>query len=185
MPDRLARYGLTEDRLLELFNVLERFTEDRYGIRVSVRDVPAPFTGDLNGAEIHIDYEENPESALFILAHLFGHTVQWNLSERARVIGEFTAATPTPELLAELEAYEVEACRYSLQLFHEAGITELDQWVSDFAACDFKYLRHVYTTGERVPFRTFWEHDQPRLTPLAVPPFEPANWSVRWSGTVV
>ena len=48
-------------------------------------------------------------------------------------------------LMARLIAYEKEACEYSLQLFHEAGITHLDQWLADYAACDL--LLDFYRTG--------------------------------------
>lgn len=73
---------------------------------------------------------------------LFSNCEQWNLSERAREIGSIVQDNPTPELLDELEEYERVACRYSLTLFHDCGIHDLDQWLADFAACDFAYLRH-------------------------------------------
>jgi hypothetical protein len=52
--------------------------EGRYRVRVVTRDIPDPLIGDLNGSEIHIDFAVTPEQRLFLLAHLFGHTVQWN-----------------------------------------------------------------------------------------------------------
>ena len=54
---------------------VEEHIEKAYGIRVVTRDVPDPLTGDLNGAEIHIDFAVTPEQRLFLLVHLFGHTV--------------------------------------------------------------------------------------------------------------
>src|SRR4029450_524408 len=114
------------------------------------------------------------------MAHLFGHTVQWNLSEKAREIGYVVPKNPTPEALRVIEEYELEACRYSLQLFHEAGVHDLDQWLSDFAACDYAYLEHFYTMGEKAPFRTFWRDGRPLLAPLAIPAFHPTKWGSRW-----
>ncbi|MCA9682857.1 MAG: hypothetical protein KC457_11715, partial [Myxococcales bacterium] len=112
----------SDERLRQVFNVLERHVETRYGIPVLIKDVPDPFAGDLDGAEIHIDYDEDIESAVFIIAHLFGHTVQWNSCERARELGYQFLQNPGEELLAELVDYERDACRYSIQLFHEAGV---------------------------------------------------------------
>ena len=43
--------------------------EFAHGIRVVTRDIQDLLTGDLNGAE----------ERLFLLGHLFGHTVQWNV----------------------------------------------------------------------------------------------------------
>jgi hypothetical protein len=175
----------TDERFREVFNAVEPHIERRYGIPVIIKDVPDPFTGDLDGAEIHVDYANDLENAVFIIAHLFGHTVQWNLSEYARKIGYEVQNNPTEEKLDELERYEREACRYSLQLFHDAGVRDLDQWVADFAACDFAYLRHFYKTGEKPAFRSFWKDGQPLLEPLLIPEFHPARWISRWQGIVV
>lgn len=175
----------TEERFMEVFNRLERHIEDRYGIPVVIGDVTDPFTGDLDGAEIRVDYDQSAEDGLFIIAHLFGHTVQWNLSERARVIGAVVQANPSPDLLDELEEYERTACRYSLQLFHDCGVHDLDQWLADFSACDFKYLRHFYKAREKRPFRSFWVDGTPLLAPLAIPEFHPRRWHSRWEGIVV
>jgi hypothetical protein len=175
----------SDERFREVFNILEPYIERRYGIPVIIKDVPDPFTGDLDGAEIHVDYQNDIENAVFIIAHLFGHTVQWNLSEYARRIGYEVPKDPSDEKLDELERYEREACRYSLQLFHDAGVTDLDQWVADFAACDFAYLRHFYKTGQKRPFREFWKDSQPKLEPLAIPEFQPHRWISRWEGIVV
>jgi hypothetical protein len=175
----------SEERLREVFNTLESYVERVYLIPVRIRDVPHPFTGDLDGAEIHVDHENDVEAAVFVVAHLFGHTVQWNLREEARRIGSVVQANPSEETLAELHAYELQACRYSQQLFHDAGVRDCDQWLADFAACDFAYLAHFYRTGRKAPFRSFWEGGQPLLEPLAIPPFTPTRWTSRWQGIVV
>jgi type 1 glutamine amidotransferase len=84
-----------------------------------------------------------------------------------------------------LAAYERQACRYSLQLFHDAGVCDLDQWVSDFAACDSAYLMHFYRTGKKLAFRSFWREGMPRIEPLAIPEFQPVRWLSRNAGVVV
>lgn len=170
--------GATPARFRQVFDIVERLVEERWAIPVRIRDVAHPFTGDLDGAEIHIDYDLQAEDALFILVHLFGHTVQWNTDADARAIGTY----PGPwdeDALRRVRAYERDACRYSLQLFHEAGIHDLDQWLADFAACDYAYLDHFYRTGEKRPFRSFWTSGNPPLTPLAIPSFSPTRWLSR------
>jgi hypothetical protein len=168
----------------EAFNRIEAYIEHRYGLPVVITDVPDPFTGDLDGATILVDYDLDAENALFILVHLFGHTVQWNVSAEERRLGLLDVQNPSEELLAELAQYEQTAARYSLQLFHDVGIRELDQWLADFAACDIAYLLHFYRTREKLPFRGFWCDGAPALTPLPIPPFSPTRWVTR-SGTVV
>jgi len=173
------------DRLREVFNIVEPIIEDRWGIPVIISDVPNPFTGDLDGERILVDYEVDIEDAVFILIHLFGHTVQWNLSERSREIAFMRPGKWSEEALQELADYEREACRYSLQLLHEAGIHDLDQWVSDFAACDAAYLMHFYRTGEKGVFRSFWRDGAPLVTPLPIPEFKPTQWVSRYDGVVI
>ncbi len=175
---------MTDDQFRDAFNRVERHIEQRYGLPVVITDVPDPFTGDLDGATILVDYDLSAEDALFILVHLFGHTVQWNVSPADRALGLLDVHDPSDELLAALARYEQDAARYSLQLFHEADVRDLDQWLSNFAACDIAYLMHFYRTGEKRPFRSFWADTAPALAPLAIPPFSPTKWIAR-SGTVI
>jgi hypothetical protein len=178
--------GISDERFLEVFNLLERRIEDRYGVPVVISDVPHPFTGDLDGAAIQLDYELSPEEAVFCVAHLFGHTVQWNVCPEARDLGlAQTQRHSDPEMIARLRAYELEACGYSVQLFHDAGVTDLDQWLSDFATCDLAYLEHFYRTGEKPPYRTFWKDGQPLVPPRPIPAFTPQTWRSRWEGVVI
>jgi len=172
-------------RLRQVFNRIEPMIEQRWGIPVTISDVPNPFTGDLDGEQILVDHDLDIEDALFILIHLFGHTVQWNASERAREIAFAKHTVWTQDQLNEVGAYELPACRYSLQLLHEAEVHDLDQWMADFAACDTAYLMHFYQTGEKRPFRSFWREAQPLLEPLAIPQFQPARWISRYDGTVI
>jgi hypothetical protein len=171
--------------LKRVFDRTEKLIEDRWGIPVIIQDVPNPFTGDLDGQRIMVDFDLDVHEAVFILIHLFGHTVQWNVSETNRALALAKPAAWTDELLAAVVAYEEEACRYSLQLVHEAGFRDLDQWLSDFSACDSAYLMHFYKTGEKRPFRQFWTDDAPLMSPLAIPPFQPERWISRYDGTVV
>ena len=172
------------DRFRDAFNQIERHIEARYGLPVVITDVPDPFTGDLDGASILVDFDLDAEEALFILVHLFGHTVQWNVSPDDRALGLLEVRNPTPDLLTALARYERDAARYSLQLFHDTGVHDLDQWLANFAACDIAYLLHFYRTGEKRPFRSFWSDTAPLLEPLAIPPFQPTKWVTR-SGTVL
>jgi hypothetical protein len=181
--ERTTRPG--DDRLHAVFDILEPYVEARYHVPVRIRDVPDPFSGDLDGAEIHVDYGEGIESAVFILAHLFGHTVQWNTSAKSREIGYRPYVNPTEAQLLALIDYEHDACRYSLQLFHDAGIRDLDQWLCDYSACDLRYLMHFYREGEKRPILSFWKDGSELFKPLPIPAFTPTRWVARWEGVVV
>ncbi len=175
----------SDERLREVFDLIEPLIERRWGIPVTVTNVPNPFTGDLDGERILVEHDLDVEDAVFILVHLFGHTVQWNVSERCREIGMARPSNWTEPQLAELTAYEQQACQYSLQLLHDAGIRDLDQWIADFAACDCAYLMHLYRTGEKREFRSFWRDNAPLVAPIPIPEFHPTRWISRYEGTVV
>jgi hypothetical protein len=177
--------GPDDQRFREVFDVLERHIEERWSIPVRINDVNNPFTGDLDGAEIHIDHDLTAEDALFILIHLFGHTVQWNVSAELRELSKVRAKDITPEVLKALIDYERQACEYSQQLLHDCGVHDLDQWLADFSACDLAYLVHFYQHGKKGEFRSFWKAGQPTIAPRPVPEFHPTKWLWRWDGVVI
>jgi len=166
-------------------DALSRHIAARYGVAVVWSDVPDPFKGDLDGCSIVISRGSSPEDRLFLVAHLFGHTVQWNTCDHSRRLGMMIPSKPDAALLDTLEAYEREACRYSQAALHEAGVTAFDQWLADYSACDLAFLRHLYLTGERCECRRFWLAGQPLITPSAIPAFTPRHWGRRIEGIVL
>jgi len=157
----------------------------RYGVSVELASIEPPLKGDLDGSRILVADHNTDEERLFLVAHLFGHTVQWNVSAELRRLGMTMPVKPTSEELDALEAYEREACRYSQQAIREAGVLGLDQWLADYSACDLAFLRYFYTTGERRAFREFWTPGQPLIEPLAMPPFTPTRWRRREQAIVL
>jgi hypothetical protein len=166
----------------EAYDLVERRIEDRYGIPVSISDVLDPNTGDFDGVRIMVDYDNELETALFVLIHLFGHTVQWNTSEEYRRIGTDLSIGKGDEELAKIREYEQNATRYSLQLLHEVGVSDLDRWLSDWWHADWRYLSHYYKTGEKLDTKGLLEPGKHELlSPLAIPEFTPTKWMSRWS----
>jgi hypothetical protein len=164
------------------FARVERHVEHRYGVPVSIADVLDPNTGDFDGLRIQLDYDQDQESALFVLVHLFGHTVQWNVSAEFRELGMDNAPGKSEETLAKIYDYERGATRYSIQLMHEAGVKHLDRWASDWWHADWKFLSHFYRTGEKLDTRKLLRPGEGELlTPLPIPPFTPQRWRSRWS----
>jgi len=167
-----------DDPFLKSYNTFVSHIERTYGIPIHVRDVTDPFTGDLDGTEIQVDYDLTPADALFIAAHLVGHTIQWNGSAQEREIGLLPVPTPCTDepLLCNLEAYERQAARYSLQALHDAGIRDIDQWFSDYAECDVRFLLDFYRTGVKRAPLDFWADGMTTVAPLAIPDFTLTRW---------
>jgi|SRR5579863_4234015 len=159
--------------------------EQVYGIHVVTRDIPDPLTGDLDGLDIHIDYAVTPELRLFLLGHLFGHTVQWNVDPAAFDLGRRYQPPVEEALIPTVIAYEGEAASYGLTLLHDAGITDADQWFSNYSECDRAYLLHFYRNGEKRDFHTFWRDDAPLVQPKAIPHFTPTKRAFRLDGIVI
>jgi hypothetical protein len=166
-------------------DALTRHVAGHYGVVVDVADVPAPFKGDLDGSRIVVGRGNDAEERLFLVAHLFGHTVQWNTCDRSRRLGMTMPVNPSAAMLDALAAYEREACRYSQTALHESGVTAFDQWLADYSACDLAFLRHLYLTGKRRDFRAFWSDGQPLIEPLAIPPFSLHRWRRRTQAIVL
>jgi len=83
----------------------------------------------------------------FILLHLFGHSVQWVAPSLEHKLEDLQHTQDPETYLKVLRAYEFEAAGFGMTLLHEAGVTTLDQWHSDFVETDWRYVRHYYQHG--------------------------------------
>jgi hypothetical protein len=164
---------------------VEHLLKDRYAIAVITRDIPDPLTGDLDGLEIHIDYTVTPEQRLFLLAHLFGHTVQWNVDPGTFELGRQYKPPVAEALFPAILAYEHEAARYGLSLLHEAGVVDEHEWFSKYSACDQAYLVNFYRTGEKGDFQSFWPETVSLVPPKPIPSFTPTRRTFRMDGVVI
>ena len=170
---------------IDAYNIVDKHIQERYGLRSTIGDVLDPNTGDFDGQSIQIDYTLDAEQALFVLLHLFGHTVQWDTSAEFRDLGQQTVSRATPEQLARIEIYERDATRLAIQLLHECGITDLDQWASDWWHADWHCLQAFYTEGVKLDQKEVAKrvkaNSTPPLTPLEIPPFTTAKYVSRWA----
>ena len=164
---------------------VEAHIERRYGIPVVTGAVGGSFVGDLDGSAIRIDPAAGDEQRLFLLGHLFGHTVQWNTDPRAFALGQPQAPPVADELLPALLEYEREAAAYGLALLAEAGAGTVEPWYSDYSACDLAYLMHYYRSGEKAEFRSFWREGRPPLALKPIPRFQPVRRVFRADGVVI
>jgi hypothetical protein len=164
-----------------VYNRVVPIVEKRYGVEVTISDVVDPNTGDFDGRQILIDHDQDLEVALFVLVHLFGHTVQWNVSEAYRDLGLNVAVGKTEEEMAAITEYEQGATRLGIALLHEAGVRDMDGWASDWWRADFEYLLHYYATGEKLDVRGLLKRGGEALAPLSIPAFTPQKYASRWS----
>lgn len=165
----------------DLYVAIGKRTE-KYGLKVETCDVVDPNTGDFDGTRILIDYVVGDELALFVLVHLFGHTVQWNTSEELRQLGMNAVNAKTEADLQKVFEYERDGTRYGIQLMHESNINDMDQWASDWFHADWQFLKHFYLTGEKIDSKELFKAGAGELlTPLEIPTFKPQKFVSRYA----
>jgi hypothetical protein len=163
-----------------------------YGVGVEQAVLAKNITGDFNGKKIILRSDIPWEMKLFILLHLFGHTVQFNTSAALRKIGmkRWRPEEINGQSLKTIRAYERAAGRYGLWLLRDCGINYLDQWASDWSNGDLDYLVMLYTTGAKYELtgkflrrykKQYIKFGSPLIKPLRVPKFIPKKWPSRFS----
>jgi hypothetical protein len=164
----------------EIFQVVAKQIEETYRLKVNVGPVTGSYTGQFDGKEIWADLDRNPEEAVFILVHLFGHTVQWNLDEELRRLGLANGGVKAEDL-PRIYQYERQASQFGLALLEEVGEFRLARWLSDCFGADWKFLAHFYRTGEKLRFEKQEGAEEPLLSALQIPRFIPQRWPLRGS----
>lgn len=161
-----------------VFRALVERIERAYYLKVHIGPVTGSYTGQFDGQEIWVDLDKDPEEAVFILVHLFGHTVQWNLDEKLRLLGLSNIGVTKADL-PRIYEYERQASQLRLALLEETDEFRLARWLTNRFGADWKFLAHFYRTGEKVRFEPEAGADEPLLTAIHIPRFVPKRWPPR------
>ncbi|MDX1961747.1 MAG: hypothetical protein SFX18_01260 [Pirellulales bacterium] len=151
------------------------------GFVLEYRDLEPPRTGIFDGLRIVLDPDVDFEMQCFILLHLFGHSVQWVAPSLAEELTDLVNTTDKARFMRVLHNYEYTAARFGLQLLHEAGVRDLDQWYSDFVATDWRYVERYYQTDQIPPWSECVQENQPLIEPLEIPPLVQRQVEVRFA----
>jgi hypothetical protein len=171
---------LAADRLVEVWTRCASRTV-KYGFRLAYADLEPPRTGIFDGLEIAIDPDVPFEMQCFVLLHLFGHSVQWVAPDLAGMVDSLQNTTEMPAFMQVLHDYELQAGRLGMQLLHEAGVRDLDDWYSDFVATDWRYVERFYQTGNIPPWEECLTQANQTLLPMAIPPLVHRRVEVRYA----
>jgi hypothetical protein len=153
----------------------------KYGFVVRYQDLESPRTGIFNGLTITLDPDVGFEMQCFILLHLFGHSVQWVAPSLEHKLSDLQHTTELDTFLKVLRAYEFEAARIGMTLLHEAGVTTLDQWYSDFVETDWRYVRHYYQHGIIPNWDDCRATACEMIQPMPIPPISLREVAVRFA----
>jgi hypothetical protein len=139
----------TDKYFKEVLNDVVNYAS-KLGFNVVIKtDIDEFFKGDLDGLNIYlrqIDYEED----LFNILHMVGHSIQWNVSDDLRKLGNVIYVNPSNEVLNKLQNYEWEANCYGYKILVELGHPKLKTWLEAKYVLDMLYLTHFYKTGEKL-----------------------------------
>ena len=153
----------------------------KQGFVIEYRDLEPPRTGIFDGLRIAIDPDVGFEMQCFLLLHLFGHSVQWVAPSLEPKLVELQHTEDRARFMQVLHDYEFEAARYALTLMHEAGVTHLDQWYSDFVATDWRYVERYYETDSLPDWKTCVVSGAPLVTPAPIPELRLHQVQVRFA----
>jgi len=153
----------------------------KHGFAIEYRDLEPPRTGIFDGLRIVIDPDVGFEMQCFLLLHLFGHSVQWVAPSIEHKLDALQHTPDKQEFMKVLEAYEMEAARYALQLLHERGITNQDRWFSDFVHTDWRYVERYYELNALPPWSDCVVSGGPLIAPQPIPPLKQRQVEVRFA----
>ena len=189
LPMKIPGHEIVGQRLVgvmasaELVDMWCRITSKivKYGFAVRYEDLEPPRTGIFNGLTITLDPDVGFEMQCFILLHLFGHSVQWVAPTLQHKLNDLQHTTDLNTFLNVLQAYEFEAAQIGMTLLHEAGVTTLDQWYSDFVETDWRYVRHFYQHGSIPGWDDCRAWGGDIIEPVAIPPISLREVAVRFA----
>jgi len=145
---------------------------EAHGVEVVFREFERS-KGDLDGARVYMARGLPVDEAVFLLCHLFGHTVQWHTDRNALDYASITAATFRETDAVWVEEYERKASRFGLSILLGCDARFLRAWLSEFVEADVRYLLALYRGDQNASHEQFWPDRVSVLNPIPIPAFRP------------
>ena len=153
----------------------------KHGFVIEYRDLEPPRTGIFDGLRIVLDPDVGFEMQCFLLLHLFGHSCQWVAPSLEHKLEDLKHTQDKARFMQVLHDYELEAARFGLQLMRERGVTQLDQWYSDFVETDWTYVRRYCDTDQLPAWDTCVVSGAPLIEPAPLPELKHRQVEVRFA----
>ena len=153
----------------------------KHGFVIEYRDLEPPRTGIFDGLRIVVDPDVGFEMQCFLLLHLFGHSVQWVAPSIEHKLQDLQHTQDKTRFMDVLHAYELEAAGFAMQLMHERGVKNLDQWFSDFVETDWRYVERYYQTDKLPPWEECVVSGVPLITATPLPALKHREVEVRFA----
>jgi hypothetical protein len=153
----------------------------KHGFEIRYADLEPPRTGIFDGLHITLDPDVDFEMQCFILLHLFGHSVQWVAPSLEHQLDDLRHTEDKERFLKVLRDYEFEAARIGMRLLHDSGVTDLDQWYSDFVETDWRYVERFYREGAIPEWEECRTSGCEVITPSEIPEIRHKQVEVRFA----
>ncbi len=140
-------------------------------------------TGTFDGLEIVLHNGNEFQLQIFILLHLFGHSVQWVAPSLEHTLQGIQEKDDLNKFLVFLRHYEFEAARFGLQLLHDGGVSEADDWFTEMVDIDWQYVRLYYLSGmiPSLEDAAILSSNPPKIEPLKIPELRHRRVKVRYA----
>lgn len=163
--------------------LLERLGEavKSYGYEVREAELEKPKTGIFNGLAITLDQSQPAYLKVFILLHLFGHSVQWTAPAIEHKLEALQNTPDKAEFMQVLHNYEYEAAQFAAKLLVDAGFPEYQGWLADFVETDWQYVKRYYETDRIPPLEDCVSLGQPLIEPGEIPEIQLRKVAVRFA----
>ena len=138
---------LAEEDFIAIYSGLIGYLIKQYGISVSEEDTvdEENYKGSYDTQVIIVKGSLSTQHKLFLVAHLFGHCVQWctekvDCAYIEELMLEYLPSELQEADIVKLKTYEEAAAQYAVQVLAEASSCHLDQWFSDWSHADWNYF---------------------------------------------
>jgi hypothetical protein len=153
----------------------------KHGFALEYRDLEPPRTGIFDGLRIVLDPDVGFEMQCFLLLHLFGHSVQWIAPSIEFKLHDLQNTADRVKFMQVLHDYEREAAGFGMTLLHEAGVTALDEWYSDFVQTDWQYVERYYQDNALPDWNTCVATGSPLIAAVPIPELRHRQVEVRFA----
>lgn len=165
----------------EYDRLAERITA--HGVAVRVESLGDGIPGAFDGVSITTNSAWDPETRCYVLAHCFGHTVQWSLdfARYDALYRELAVAKVNKEVnpvalqraLDDFRRYEEQASEYGAWIF--ASSPEASAAFANFARADIEAIVTFHRDGSAPPWGKFFAdwNEQVAREQRPITPFRP------------
>lgn len=178
--------NLDKNDFLRFKQFLSRYIETKYSIKIEEKVTVDndKYLGGYDGKCIYVKECISEEYKLFLIAHLFGHTVQLGSTDKYNNIeSELPISSKKNKELISLKEYEEEAASYAIFLLNNSLDVDMQQWFSDWSAADWEYFIKIKDLDQKKENNNKLKlvYGKPLIESKAIPDFKVEKFETKYA----